>query len=521
MKYKRIIFAALLMTAMVLPAVAQKKNTIAKDPDHANWVIKGIMHSGFQNDSVKYWLDDVSSKNIFFTEEENGIYNHAFYNIMTEKVGFKFRDAYTYPSDKINSRLILWTKNSKDKWIQDAEKTENKMTVDSTKILSVVLVLDCSGSMSENNSKNFDIMQDNAVKFLDSLYKYSRAGNIHVGLVGFNTTIYALNHTVTPKPLTYQNYYTLRNSIKDLKSILGAGTALYYSIDRGFDLLIEDYESILDKDLFNGAALVCFTDGKDNLSKDPEKRKITNLRDYLKHMQDTYCTEDLKIGGKPLYKRLIGFKGENVDKEEWESMVEDVTSIFCEDGAFIPITKIDQLSEVFSDISKQLIRSNMSLICQVPSAIVGPVAWTIPEYENTQIPRERKPSKVWVGLMAEIGNSFYSYQEYYYEYDKSVVFEGVTLDVAWPLTSKFGLGGSLGFTVSDEGVGYGLGPLAKITFDDNSALLLGLGIKSVIDLGPYFSFGWKFRSPWYLKASLIADADLGYSFGIGYSILGK
>lgn len=515
MKHKLTILAVLLM-ALTMPVLAQKKK-VAKDPDHAQWVIKASMNSGIRNGQAEYWIDSVTSKGIFFKQEDRYAGD---YNSYTEKVSFIFKDAYTIPDKKINDGLILWTKNTKGKWVQDAEKTENKLKIDSTKILTVVMVLDCSGSMSEGGSDNFERMKSSALQFVDTLWHYSRSGNIHVGVVGFNTTAYADRHTLKPTPLNAGNYSIIRNHIKGLESIEGAGTALYYSIDKALQLLIDDYDAIIDKNIYNGSALVSFTDGKDNLSKDI-KKGITSLKGYLKHMQQTFCDGNVIIGGKPVYKRLIGFRGQNVDMDEWNSMVEDVQSVFCKDNAFIPITKIDELNTEFSKIAKKLIQSTMSLACQVPSAITGPVAWTIPEYGKV-----RKPSNFWMGL--NLSYEYGDYANYYSYYPTKFESSNVSLgiDMAWPITSKLELGGTanLGYNFNKGFLSLKIGPLAKITFGNNSAFLFGAG-HSTINYGLYVDLGYKFKLPWYLKVSVYPNTtfDEGFGFGlsIGYSIFSR
>lgn len=107
------------------------------------------------------------------------------------------------------------------------------------------MILDCSGSMTENGSSNFAIMQQSALAFLDTLHKdYRVRKNIRVGLIGFNTTKYADGHSYSPMPLTDENYQKIRSYINGLRSVENSGTAFYYSVDKGVDLLKEDYNSL-------------------------------------------------------------------------------------------------------------------------------------------------------------------------------------------------------------------------------------------------------------------------------------
>lgn len=537
MKQKLTIIAVLLMAAMAIPAVAQKKQP--KDPDHAKYVIKAVKHNDVRGDRLVYWLDNVVPQNINFDME--GKYD-GHYDSITQKVSFIFRNASTIPSNKINDTIILWRKLKNGSWKQDAEKTENKLKFETSKIMSVMLVLDCSGSMTEDGSNNFAIMKRNALEFLDMLYMQSdMSGNIHVGVIGFSTTTYADEHTLSPLPLNRSNYDRIYAHINNLQSIKQSGTAYYYSLDKAVEILERHYNNIGDKALFSGAAIVGFSDGKDNLSMNIKKAKpIVSTDQYLEYLQipSNFC--DRRIGGKELLSTAICFLGNNVDEEEWQSMLSDTRSIFnCGHGDRVrSITDIKKLKEAFDQIAKNLIERNTVLVCQVPSAIIDDVAWTIVEYDNYVPPASpapqspKQPVKIWMGVGLEGGLALmsyekYSYSEYYGTYylseegTESHPFGGLHVDAAWPLSTSFALGATASLTYCD-GIGFAVGPLAKVTFKNNSALLASIGIRNIIDgIHPYLSVGWKFSSPWYISAFTTLNGGLwDFGVGVGYSILG-
>lgn len=505
----------LLILALPFVASAQKGDLVVKDPDHSNYVIKGEMHSGMKGNNPHFWLNNVTSKGITFSKESeySGKYDNE-----TEKVTFSFKRADTDHPHKFNDPLILWTwDKGAGKWKRDAEKTENKATFEESYIFSVMMVLDCSGSMSENGSTNFSVMQQSALAFLDTLQRdYRVRKNIHVGLIGFNTTKYADGHSYSPMPLTDENYQKLRSYINGLRSVENAGTAFYYSVDKGVDLLREDYNNLTtnEKNQFIGATLVAFTDGKDNLSKDFAK-KITSLEEYLRYMQDNFQSQT--IGGRSIWNHCVAFKGENVDFSEWNSMEMDVKSVFG-DEAFRTIGRMDELSTIFGSIASRLMGSFMVLNCQVPSAITGPVAWTIPEWETAKTPHKDPPAprskpSPWIGISGEIGT---------FEGD---IFAGLNLDIAYSLNDMLAVGGRLGGIMNFATADYCvlLGPEVKITFPEENAIIASAGPAYSVDNGIMFfaRAGYKFKNALFLTAETIYNGVLNYGVGVGISFGGK
>jgi hypothetical protein len=63
--------------------------------------------------------------------------------------------------------------------------------------------------------------------------------------------------------------------------------------------------------------------------------------------------------------------------------------------------------------------------------------------------------------------------------------------------------------------------LAKLSFNEGSALLLGAGYLSAYDGALYLTAGWKFKSPWYINAGVNLGETTGFSIGVGYSLFGK
>lgn len=536
-----------MMLLMSIPMMGQERKP--KDPDHATYVIKGVKHNDVRGDRMVYWLDNVIEKNIWF--EKQNMYSGVV-NENTQKVSFVFKHADTRNPNKFNDRIILWRKDKDGVWRQDAEKTENRQEFQKEKIMSIMLVLDCSGSMTEDGSDNFSVMQSAVLDFLSLLYNRSnKVGNIHVGVIGFNTTKYADLHTLEPLPLNVQNYSRIYNYINNLQSVKESGTAYYYSLDKAVDVLEKHYNSLSRQDLFSGASIVGFSDGKDNLSMDIKKR-IVSTDQYLEHLQvsSNFCGR--KIGSQQLDLHAVCFLGKNVDNAEWKSMLGDTRSIFncTNEDRVKSVTNINALKAEFENIANGLIDKHMDLVCQVPAAIVGDVAWTIEEYDYIKpapvvVEKPKKARRpIWFGLSLDLGtHSFtkeetssssvfvgydywgdpvYSTSSSTYEYESSAIYLGMTLDFAISLNNRFAIGPTASIGMIDfEELRLMLGPLAKFTFDNNSAILASLSLGVMEEFAVELRAGYKFKSPFYITAAAHFGAGSGVGIGVGWSFGGK
>ena len=99
--------------------------------------------------------------------------------------------------------------------------------------------------------------------------------------------------------------------------------------------------------------------------------------------------------------------------------------------------------------------------------------------------------------------------------------------MTYPLSSRVSLGGSFSLTINDdEELSFAIGPLAKIDFKNNSALLIGFGLRTMdvyrdILVGSCTTIGWKFKSPWYVTGYwAMANGHVSVGVGVGYSIFG-
>lgn len=535
MKHKLTLMAVLL-TALTLPAVAQNNSKSLKNPDEATYAITGNMQSSVRGGQTNYELLNPQGKNgrngyLTFRKED-----HHYGNLGEgEQVTFSLQDAKTDRPNKFRGEMVFWSWNDEAmEWQIDVESGSGRSEYEKATYMNFMLVLDCSGSMG---SGLIDL-KNNAKYFLQRMLEVSGGkGNVRVGVIGFSTVEYSKSHTVDPVPLNQDNYNYLCRFIDGLKS--EGGTALYYSVNAAADRLQQDYEKNLRGKRFAGAAIVAFTDGHDNTSTD-EAKGYSNSKDYYNYTKVHFPAQT--VNSMDIQSWCVGKRGADVNSENiWTATVNQLKSVFDE---YIPIYNMNELHGTFDNIATSLIERNTVLNLRVAKGISGRVGWTFPE-EKTVVklpPAPKAKSKFWLGLGLETGATTYYYEEWssYYNpstgyYEDQLVFEGEQLmgffgvhaDAAWSLSSKFSLGGSLSLTFGNDGkeaeMGFALGPVAKISFQNNSALLLWLEYRIVSmeeDGGIDFGIGWKFKSPWYIRAFVGAGENMFFGLGGGYSIFG-
>ena len=231
---------------------------------------------------------------------------------------------------------------------------------------------------------------------------------------------------------------------------------------------------------------------------------------------------------KRVHSTIVTVRGDDMTDGQ-ERLFDQRAQEICNDVR--KLKDMSQLAAEFKKLAEDLVNSNFILYCYIPVGASGRVGWTFAD-ENTKQQKERKPVKMWLGVGLEGGMALmsyekYSYSEYYGTYylseegTESHPFGGLHVDAAWPLSTSFALGATASLTYCD-GIGFAVGPLAKVTFKNNSALLASIGIRNIIDgVHPYLSVGWKFSSPWYISAFTTLNGGLwDFGVGVGYSILG-
>ncbi len=442
-------------------------------------------------------------------------------------VQFSFEKATTdCPTRWDNGFVFQYWDEDNNKWKTDVEACRGRTTSYSQKDMVIMLVLDYSGSMQNNISR----LQSSAINFINSVSEISD-GNVHVGIIAFSGMDLAKNQVFPITPLSKNNKYQFERFIRDSKK--GKETALYYSMDKAIQMM-ESYvrSKRFSADKYNGACMITFTDGLDNASINDEISTSMHRgrkNEYLSYLSGKLSGPSRKtILGIPVENFAIGFTGsEDFSREDKEFFREVLQKTTPDKDHLILSSDFKDVERYFNDIIKKLTERWETLNMYVGESQHGRVRWVLNCGKKEKEPREEKPSNFWMGVGLEVG--VLSIDRYEYNYGHSYHVSGaeglitIRADAAWPLTKSISLGGTLalGF-IEEDGFCLKIGPLAKFSLENGSALLTGIGISAGVNAtGLYLTVGYKFKSPWYISLSPIIGDGFGASVGVGYSIFGK
>lgn len=514
MKHK-LTFLAILMMAMILPAVAQ--NRPRTDPDHAKYSIIGNMTV----DNGRRFLVGATGKRIDFTYVNRRL---AKPTDMADLV-VRFDSVTTNPYHPM-TRLDFWRYDEEiGEWIYDSEVRQGEQQMESTMKTNIVLVIDNSKSLGDDFKK----VQDAAVEFIEQLYRESQGKEIfRVGVIGFSTVKFTKVRDIAP--LNATNYRQIVSFIRGLE--MQNGTALYYSLETALNMLENDAQRNIKADEYKESRIYAFTDGLDQASVDDSRNLSTPTQyyDYLRPMMKGSSRE--KINGRMVNSTIVTVRGGDMTDGQ-ERQFDQRAQAICDDVR--KLKDMSQLVAEFQKLAEDLVKNNMVLYCYIPVGVSGRVGWTFrDEKEKVEEPKpkteNKEGGKFWMGLGVEAGLSHYHFKEYSYspymggsyvstEGGKTYAVLAARADAAWPLSRVFALGGTLSLGFSNE-FALRIGPLAKFTFSNGSALIAGLGYSNWDADDPfYFTVGYKFKSPWYINMSVNGMSG-SFGIGIGYSIFG-
>ena len=322
-----------------------------------------------------YNLSNISSKGIYFSVPDTlrGVVEPD------ESISFTFEKATTDCPDGFKDGLKFWKWQNNGKnysWQRDSEVKDAQQNFETDKIMVAMLILDCSNSLGD---ANFAKLKSSAIKFLDILYNASPDGSVRIGIIGFNTMSNTDEMVRDIEPLTTSSKDRMVQFIQGLT--LYNNTSLYYAMRKGSDM-ISDYVSSLsavDRDKFDHACMVSFTDGYDNHSKDERlgvpQRGLDNP--YFQYIRDNVVNRS--IGGKFLKSHVIAVKGNDVseDNKLYKEVFQGISS---EDPVLLD--DFSQVEAQFEKMANDLIKRWQNLTCYVPSAHQGRVRWTIGDYTD-------------------------------------------------------------------------------------------------------------------------------------------
>lgn len=367
---KRILF---LLTSVlcVIASLAQA--------DKAKYYIEGDYSiSRAANGQFVYNLTDISSKGIFFSVPDTlrGVVEED------ESISFTFEKATTDCPDGFKDGLKFWKWQNNGKnysWQRDSEVKDAQQNFETDKIMVAMLILDCSNSLGD---ANFAKLQSSAIKFLEILYNASPDGSVRIGIVGFNTMSNTDEMVRDIEPLTASSKDRMVQFIHGLT--LYNNTSLYYAMRKGSDMIADYVASLPDseRDKFDHACMVSFTDGYDNHSKDERlgvpQRGLDNP--YFQYIRDNVVNRS--VGGKSLKSHVIAVKGNDVseDNKLYKEVFQGISS---EDPVLLD--DFSQVEAQFEKMANDLIKRWQNLTCYVPSAHQGRVRWTIGDYTDNNV----------------------------------------------------------------------------------------------------------------------------------------
>lgn len=433
------------------------------------------------NGQFIYQLSNISSKGIHFTPVEY-IYGTK---EADESISFTFDKASTDCPEGFSSGLKFWKWQYNGKeytWQRDSEVKDAQQEFETDKVMVVMLVLDCSKSLGDDN---FAKLKNSATKFINILYNASSDGSIRLGIIGFNTMGNADRMTRQIEPLTASSRDEMIRFIQDMT--LYNNTALYYAMHKGSDMISNYVENLssVESEKFDYACMVSFTDGYDNHSMDANigvpQEGLDNP--YYQYVRDHVVNRT--IANSNLKSYVIAIKGNDVseDNKLYKAVFDGLSS---EDP--ILLSDFSELENQFENMAQELIKRWQNLTCYVPSAHQGKVRWTIGDYTEKVVREEPKEEKVeaktveapmYPGLLRKnfIGVDGCLDMEF-----TSTFYIGLGLGfdfaVPFPRNDKVAMGGFATLKYCIAGPTHvGAGPMLLIgDYENKSAFMLGLGL---------------------------------------------
>ena len=370
------------MTAILLVAASFAQ------ADKAKYYIEGdySISRGIGGQFV-YNLTNISSKGIYFSVPDTlrGVVEPD------ESISFTFEKATTDCPDGFQDGLKFWKWQNNGKtynWQRDSEVKDAQQNFETDKVMVAMLILDCSNSLGD---ANFAKLKCSAIKFLDILYNASPDGSVRIGIIGFNTMSNTDEMVRDIEPLTENTKEKMIQFINGLT--LYNNTSLYYAMRKGADM-VGDYVASLsngDREKFDYACMVSFTDGYDNHSKDERlgvpQRGLDNP--YFQYIRDNVVNRS--IAGKPLKSHVIAVKGNDVSEDNrlYKEVFQGISSTDP-----VLLDDFSQVEAQFEKMAQELIKRWQNLTCYVPSAHQGRVRWTIGDYTDNSTVTKTATEKV-------------------------------------------------------------------------------------------------------------------------------
>lgn len=499
---------------LILLAVAMLLTMSAfAQADKAKFFIEGQLAT--PSSAGEPWkLYNIHSQGISFSDHD------TIYGYDTDKgVQLEFDHAATTHPQGFNCgmKFYRWQNNS-GRWQVDSEVEDAEAAFSQQKVMSIMLVLDCSSSIGD---ADFAKLKAAAKQFIDVIIDKSYDGNVHIGIVGFNSM--KNTQTFDLQPLTKESRKRMFQFIDTLQ--LNNRTAFYYAIDQGLEN-IKNYVPHLHFDRtkkYDGSYIIAFTDGYDNDSFDPSIGKAAEGTEhsYFKYVNNRIVNE--KIGGAPIQSYVLAIRGNDVDRTNTD--FERVLGALSHNGngdKFYQLTNFDKLRAAFEEIGTNLINQWQSIYCYIPRGYDGRVRWTI---ECGDVAR-----KFFMGINPSVGvlkSETWRDDGHGNMYidDAGHAILALGLDMTFPVTDLISVGGYVELSTTEGGGGFGFTPEVSFSFPNNSAILLGAGYRGAARFdynGFLMRVAYKHTTPWYFTLTY-SSGSTGTTFmlGAGYTIFGR
>lgn len=452
--------------------------TAFSQAENAKYYIEGDYNiTKGDNNQFVYTLSNITSKGINFAPVQT-IVGHV---EPDESISFSFEKASTdYPGGfEEGLKFWKWQYDGKDyKWQRDSEVKDAQQQFKTDGVMVVMLILDCSTSLGE---VNFAKLQNAAIKFIDVLYNASPNGSVRIGIIGFNTMSNTDKMVYDIRPLNADTKSSMIQFIHNLT--LYNNTSLYYAMHKGSDL-VGNYVAAMsseDREKFDYACMVSFTDGYDNHSAD-ERIGIPDKgldNPYFQYVRDNVV--DKLIGGKELKSYVIAIKGNDVAEDN--KLYQTVFKSLASENPFL-LEDFSQLETQFENMATELMKRWQTVTCYVPAAYRGKIRWTLgdastPAPKTTTTPATpaepktvARTHKAFLGVNGGLDFEFASAMQPIFYFGL-----GAGFDFAIP-RERFAIGGMVSLKYPFGGPFHvDLGPLMLFgDYENNPAFMLGAGL---------------------------------------------
>ena len=521
----------LFMLALLSSAIlfAQGADDWRIHPNNAKYYIKGIFDVT-SGTNPSYTLTNVETQGVTLNDPRTTYYGS--YQDSHDDVMFTFNDVETTCPTKYDY-ISYWVYDEEiNEWQPDVEIRSADRGMENRKIMTVMLVLDCSSSLENEFVHDLQYVKEGALTFLRTMYNASHTGNIRIGIIGFNSLKRTLVRDI--EPLTESSYSEMSRFINSFD--VANGTALYYSLDKAVDMTDNYLRNLKGKDYVT-PIIITFTDGVDQTSFD-NKKGIKNADSYYSVVND-------KIHKANIEHFVVPFLGSDIkteaQKEKFERVLRSLTKP-NDNSHYLPVKSMSELSSIFGRIANNLIDRWQILRCYVAPARQGKVCWTFgkkgvktaPAPAQTKATPAKTPKSgrnIFLGINGTIGIPMSYFEANYGSAFGMGLNLKIGVDFAYPVTQKFAigaytnLGGGFGMRFTDSYFGgnfdFKLGVLMLAgDVNDRPFIIgvspcLGFGLTPEVEYVPFeLRFGRVVKKHLYVTGNLNMGIPLNGGFMI-------